>query len=200
MRIIVLITAFLLVAFLAGSTAMASDKEYIVQRGDTLWKIASREVGSNLESKVKQITTDNNISNPDLIKVGQVIKIKEDGKEIIRVVKKGDVLSAIALNALRIEIRLKAQEIAKENGVGYSDSLREGQVILLAKVPKETKLKEVIDKNVSAPVKKKVHLAEKIDLPIDLPFVISFSLFFSYCCFLVGGFLHIEGTNRKKNP
>lgn len=199
MRIIVLITAFLLVAFLAGSTAMASDKEYIVQRGDTLWKIASREVGSNLESKVKQITTDNNISNPDLIKVGQVIRIKEDSKEIIRVVKKGDVLSAIALNALRIEIRLKAQEIAKENAVGYSDSLREGQVILLAKVPKETKLKEAIDKNVSAPVtpvKKKVYLAEKV----NLPFVISFSLFFSYCCFLVGGFLHIEGTNRKKNP
>lgn len=198
MRIIVLITAFLLVAVLMDSTAMASDKEYIVQRGDTLWKIASREVGSNLESKIKQITVDNNIPNPDLIRVGQVIKIKGDGKEIIRVVKKGDVLSAIALNALRIEIRLKAQEIAKENAVGYSDSLREGQVILLARVPKETKLKEAIDKNVSAPVtpvKKKVYLAEKV----DLPFVISFSLFVSYCCFLVGGFLHIERTNKKKN-
>ncbi len=54
---------------------------YVVKRGDTLWAIASRYLGSG--TKYPQIAQENNISNPHLIYPGQVFKIttKESIKE-----------------------------------------------------------------------------------------------------------------------
>ena len=52
-------------------------KTYTVVKGDTLWGIASRFLGDG--QKYKQLATINNISNPHLIFVGQVIKLEADG-------------------------------------------------------------------------------------------------------------------------
>lgn len=50
---------------------------YTVEKGDTLWGIAEKHLGSG--SKYKQLATINNIPNPNLIYVGQVIKLSSDG-------------------------------------------------------------------------------------------------------------------------
>lgn len=46
---------------------------YTVKSGDTLWSIAKR-----YGSTVSKIAADNNISNPDLIHVGQVLTLGGD--------------------------------------------------------------------------------------------------------------------------
>lgn len=46
---------------------------HIVKSGETLWVICQKELGDG--SKYKEIAALNNISNPNLIKVGQVIKL-----------------------------------------------------------------------------------------------------------------------------
>lgn len=49
------------------------DKTYTVQKGDTLWNIAKKYLGNG--SKYKQLATLNNISNPNFLSVGQVLKL-----------------------------------------------------------------------------------------------------------------------------
>lgn len=49
---------------------------YTVQQGDTLWDIAQRYLGDPY--KYQQLAAINNISNPDLIYVGQVINLDND--------------------------------------------------------------------------------------------------------------------------
>ena len=51
---------------------------YVVQRGDTLWAIASKYLGSG--TKYPQIAQENNIKNPNLIYPGQVFKITTGGE------------------------------------------------------------------------------------------------------------------------
>ncbi len=48
-------------------------KTYTVKQGDTLWAIAKKHLGDG--SKYTQLAKINNISNPNIIKVGQVIKL-----------------------------------------------------------------------------------------------------------------------------
>jgi rare lipoprotein A len=50
--------------------------EYTVQAGDTLWGLAVRKFHVNL----KDLVSDNGIANPDLIKVGQKLKIRQTAK------------------------------------------------------------------------------------------------------------------------
>jgi hypothetical protein len=50
---------------------------HTVVKGDTLWEIAKKYLGDG--TKYKQLAAINNISNPDLIYVGQVIKLSSDG-------------------------------------------------------------------------------------------------------------------------
>lgn len=51
---------------------------YVVKRGDTLWAISEKYLGSG--SKYPQIAQENNIKNPNLIYPGQVFKITTGGK------------------------------------------------------------------------------------------------------------------------
>lgn len=66
---------------------------YVVKRGDTLWAIATKYLGSG--TKYPQIAQENNIPNPDLIYPGQVFKITTGGKttstvtETVEETKKG---------------------------------------------------------------------------------------------------------------
>lgn len=48
-------------------------KTYTVKKGDTLWNIAKKLLGAGI--KYKEIATKNNISNPNKIYPGQVLKI-----------------------------------------------------------------------------------------------------------------------------
>lgn len=61
---------------------------HVVKRGDTLWAIAEKYLGSG--TKYQQIVQENNIKNPNLIYPGQVFKITTGG-ETSRAVKEAEV-------------------------------------------------------------------------------------------------------------
>jgi GH25 family lysozyme M1 (1,4-beta-N-acetylmuramidase) len=67
---------------------------YVIQKGDTLSSIAER-----FETTYQLIASLNNISNPDLIYVGETIKVPEncDDEGCYYTVRKGDTLSELAL-------------------------------------------------------------------------------------------------------
>ena len=48
-------------------------KTYVVQKGDSLWKIAKKELGNG--SKYREIAKKNNIQNPSLIYPGKVLQL-----------------------------------------------------------------------------------------------------------------------------
>lgn len=54
-------------------TTKEPEKTYTVQKGDTLWNIAKKQLGDG--SKYKELAALNNISNPNFLSVGQVLKI-----------------------------------------------------------------------------------------------------------------------------
>lgn len=62
---------------------------YVVKRGDTLWAIAAKYLGSG--TKYPQIASENNIKNPNLIYPGQVFKITTGGKTTTTVKEKQEV-------------------------------------------------------------------------------------------------------------
>jgi len=55
------------------TTGKETPKTYTVIKGDTLWAICKKELGDG--SKYPEIAKLNNISNPNIIKPGQVIKL-----------------------------------------------------------------------------------------------------------------------------
>ena len=55
----------------------AATVNYVVKKGDTLWAIAKKYLGSG--TKYPQIASENNIKNPNLIYPGQVFKITTGG-------------------------------------------------------------------------------------------------------------------------
>lgn len=55
------------------TTSKQTPKTHTVKSGDTLWSIAKKYLGDG--SKYTQLAKLNNISNPNIIKVGQVIKL-----------------------------------------------------------------------------------------------------------------------------
>ncbi|QKT08538.1 LysM peptidoglycan-binding domain-containing protein [Gordonia sp. X0973] len=61
------------VAQAASNEAPAPAKTYTVVEGDTLWAIAERFLGDG--NKYPELASLNGIANPDLINVGQVIKL-----------------------------------------------------------------------------------------------------------------------------
>lgn len=81
----------LLSVFLLGAAGLGS---YVVKSGDTLSAIAI-ENGTS----VAALVTANNISNPNLIRVGQVLEIpgkSEQDQQVVYVVRPGDTLAEIA--------------------------------------------------------------------------------------------------------
>lgn len=57
-----------------ATTGKTIPKSITVKQGETLWAIAKRELGDG--SKYAELAKLNNLSNPNIIKVGQVIKLE----------------------------------------------------------------------------------------------------------------------------
>ena len=97
---------------------------YTVKKGDTLSAIA-KKYGTTWQ----QIAKENNLADPNFLKVGQKLKIttkktetKDKTKTVTYTVKKGDTLSAIAK-----KYGTTWQQIAKENNLADPNFLKIGQ-------------------------------------------------------------------------
>ena len=97
-------------------TSSSGDTVYTVQAGDTLSKIAAK-----YNTTYQKLAEYNNISNPNIIKVGQKIKIP--GVQVY-VVQRGDTLSAIAA-----KYKTTYQVLAKYNNISNPSLIRVGQQI-----------------------------------------------------------------------
>lgn len=94
---------------------------YIVKPGDTL-----SGIGSKFGVSYQKIAADNNISNPNLIHPGQVLKIYTDQPQQpvyeTYIVKSGDTLSEIAQ-----QLRTTVDKIARDNGINNVNLITIGQ-------------------------------------------------------------------------
>lgn len=99
-------------------------KTYTVKKGDTLSGIASK-YGTTYQTLAKY----NNISNPNKINVGQVIKIptlNSTTKTITHKVKSGDTLGGIAK-----KYNTTYQKIAKDNNIKDPNKIYAGQKLII---------------------------------------------------------------------
>ena len=96
---------------------------YTVKQGDTLSQIAE-----NHKVSLSELINVNNLSNPNLIRPGQVIKIpgKNGGSEILYVVARGDTLNRIAAR-----YKASVRRIVSANKISNPDIIRIGQEILV---------------------------------------------------------------------
>lgn len=106
------------------STPQISETTYTVVAGDTLSGIANR-----YGTTYQELARTNNISNPNLIYVGQVIKISGTSNTQnyqTYIVKKGDTLSAIAK-----KYGTTYQKIANDNGIVNPNLIYPGQKLTI---------------------------------------------------------------------
>ncbi|AZP05789.1 MAG TPA: LysM peptidoglycan-binding domain-containing protein [Candidatus Jeotgalibaca pullicola] len=105
---------------------------YTVRSGDTLYAIALR-----FNSTVQQLTQLNSITNPNLIRVGQVLKVPggstpttptaPTAPTTTYTVKSGDTLYAIALR-----YNTTVQKLVQLNNIANSNLIRVGQVLKIS--------------------------------------------------------------------
>ncbi len=98
--------------------------DYTVKRGDTLGNIA-RDNGVSLAALVEA----NDISNPNLIRIGQILVIPgEEGEpEVIHVVARGETLGRIAY-----KYGSSVSALAKRNGITNLNLIRIGQNLIIS--------------------------------------------------------------------
>lgn len=102
---------------ISGATSNNSTS-YTVQAGDTLSGIASK-----FGTTYQELARINNISNPNLIYVGQVIKINGVSSNTYTV-QKGDTLSQIAQ-----KYNTTVSELASKNGIANINKIYIGQIL-----------------------------------------------------------------------
>ena len=118
-------------------------KIHIVQKGDTLWKIA-KKYGVNFE-ELKKLNSQ--LSNPDMIMPGMKIKVPTSGGNIKKETQTGT-------GGAKINLGSKKEQPIKEHPVVKEKPIKEKPV----QIPKETPVKEVPVKEV--PVK---------EVPVEKP-------------------------------
>ena len=101
--------------------------DYTVKSGDTLGKIA-KEHGVSVTDLVES----NNISNPNLIHIGQVLVIPgEEGEPaVVHVVRRGDTLGKIA-----VQYGSTVSALASANGINNPNLISVGQNIVISGAP-----------------------------------------------------------------
>lgn len=96
--------------------------EYVVKKGDTLSGIANK-----YGTTYQELAEYNNISNPNIINVGQVIKIPTKEKTpITYIVKSGDTLTKIAS-----KYETTVEKIAKDNNIKDKNKIYVGQKLII---------------------------------------------------------------------
>ena len=120
---------------------MAEYLTYTVARGDTLSKIATKS-GVAFAELVRL----NNLSNPDLIKPGQILNLKRTTSATYTV-RKGDTLSLIAAH-----YNVSVASLIAANGISDPDVLSVGQVLTIPALTTETVLHPAIQEKVAAGV------------------------------------------------
>lgn len=104
-----------------------STTTYTVKAGDTLYAIAAR-----YQTTIQQLVQLNNISNPNLIRVGQILAIPSNQPQtpppatLTYTVKAGDTLYAIASR-----YHTTVQELVRLNAIANPNLIRVGQVLKL---------------------------------------------------------------------
>ena len=108
-------------------------KEIVIKRGDTLSKIA-KEYNTSYQYLAKI----NNISNPNLIYVGEEIKVPvledkkiHDTSHRLYIVKRGDTLTKIAR-----EYRLTVKEIVELNDISNPNRIYVGEILRVSTINK----------------------------------------------------------------
>lgn len=100
--------------------------EYQVVAGDTLSSIANK-----FNTTVEELVSINNITNPNLIIVGQILKLRRDDLSQVEnntyVVQQGDTLSQIAQ-----KYGTTYQELARINNISNPNYIQVGQVIKIS--------------------------------------------------------------------
>lgn len=102
---------------------VAGSMAYDVKRGDTLSEIAA-QYGVSLSALIEA----NDITNPDLIRIGQSIIIPGQGGEadVFHVVTRGETLGTIA-----VQYQARSAEIASVNHLADPDVIRIGQKLTI---------------------------------------------------------------------
>jgi LysM repeat protein len=115
----------------ATSVRSASDSSYVIQRGDTLAKIATR-----YGVTVKQLTDLNGIKNPNMIVPGQTLKIpgttttapaatsSSSGSQKTYTIQAGDNLAGIAA-----KFGVTIQALQQANNLSNPDQIYTGQIL-----------------------------------------------------------------------
>lgn len=98
--------------------------DYTVKSGDTLGKIAKKHGVS-----VSDLVDSNNISNPNLIHIGQVLVIPgdEDTPDVVHVVRRGDTLGKIA-----VKYGSTVSALSSANGINNPNLISIGQNIIIS--------------------------------------------------------------------
>lgn len=100
--------------------------EYQIVAGDTLSSIANK-----FNTTVEELVSINNITNPNLILVGQILKLRRDDLSQVEnntyVVQQGDTLSKIAQ-----KYGTTYQELARINNISNPNYIQVGQVIKIS--------------------------------------------------------------------
>ncbi len=100
--------------------------EYQIVAGDTLSSIANK-----FNTTVEELVSINNITNPNLILVGQILKLRRDDLSKVEnntyVVQQGDTLSKIAQ-----KYGTTYQELARINNISNPNYIQVGQVIKIS--------------------------------------------------------------------
>lgn len=137
------VSAVLLLCLLAGQVAgqeSPDDAIYVVQRGDTLIRIANLH-----NSTVEAFTELNDLSDPSLIFVGQQLRIPGSGNTpvvqalpayvtpVLNVVKRGGLVHRVAggdsLSEIAAEYGLTTEALAERNGIAIHSLLHVGNEI-----------------------------------------------------------------------
>lgn len=122
----ILLLILLISVFPATAQSATTSTTYTVQSGDTLRKIATR-----FNTTWEEIARLNNITNPNLIYVGQVLTVQQTTTQPTEnyVVKRGDTMYSIARR-----YNMTITELATLNKITDVNKLEVGQVLVVKSV------------------------------------------------------------------